>query len=979
MNRMNRMSKSVFAGGLMWLCVAVLQSQAQSLVWTGNVNNVWNTSDPNWLNAGVSANYADGNGVVFDDSALVTTNINISGTVSPGSILFSNTTNATGKAYSFTNGVIAGGGSVSKTGSGVVTFGAPSGGGLSGASSISISAGTLVSRAQGALGTGTITINRSTVAERVLKFDEVSQTVPNNITISGNSGDAKWIVSSNAVRMTGVVNLGTRGVNNLLKVEGQGALELSPANSLVGQTNYWVIGDTWWQAPQSPAFSAPLGGDLPAEISVKINRGKFVLSPSMTWSNFIAAHTYTTASVPGVGQWAFDTGGFAAKDAPQVLNWTVAGFSNLINQAQVLLGSDARNLDGTFFANAPIEIASDLTLTRDSVFYIAPQGPGRGTNTAANVIQKISGNMSGPGSMTFSAGVSTVNPDYNVAEVILSGVNNWTRGAKAGNNPDVYSGPGGLSVRSGSSLLVRFNGNSSLPTGNNSSNAYVMSVGYGNNNLHGFLLTGRTNTLASYQLPPNYRFLLGIADSYSKPVFGSTEGQAALVGSEISLWNPYAPNLNRLTFLWLLVRDGTLTLGAAGAPVKFTSSAGTNVQGNTGLDVPATTLVDSGRVVPLIKHGAGTLVLSNVVYTLVDGTGDASTNFIWYLGDRDVNFDGGVVRETGTGPSNSIRNMAYFMNGGILGLAADYAGKSGTNTPAGEINVGCAAPYYQYYNTGAGFGAYGGKRTVTLSPWSGSKLAWGSTAVASDYFIYNGAPLILNAPDSDGEIVLATTSTNSISLSSAARTITVYDNPSTNSDWATLSIPIIDANASAALVKFGNGILNLSATNNNWAGVTSVSNGTLNVNGALLAGANNLTVYSGATLGGTGTVSRRVQVLSGGTLSAGTPTVTGTLNISSNLLLSSGATLSINVDAAGYDRVTVGGTGSIDLTGVKVDVIPASGSDVTGNYTILTSSSPLLNYTSLGTVTRGYNVRLTAGGTALELRKDSSGLVIRVQ
>ena len=977
MNRMNCMSKRVFAGALMWLCVVVLQGQAQTLVWTGNVNNVWNTADQNWLNAGVAANYADGNAVVFDDTALVATNINISGTVSPGSLLFSNTT---AKAYSFTNGVIAGGGSVSKTGSGVVTFGSTAGGGVSGASPISISAGTLISRAQGALGTGGITFNRSAVVERALKFDEVSQTFPNNITISGTSGEAKWIVSSNVVRMTGTMNLGT-SVTNALRIWGQGALELSPANSLVGQTNYWVIGDTTYGAAQTPVFSVPLGGNLPAEISVIINQGEWVLSPSMTWSNFTAAHAYTSASTPGVGQWAFTQGGFAAKGAPQVLNWTAGGFSNLINKAwppQVLIGSDTRNLDGSFFANASLEIAADVTLTADREFKIAPQGPGRGMNSATNVIQKISGNISGPGSISFSSSIPALNRDFTVAEVILSGVNNWTRGSKSydnNNNPGLCTGPGGLSIISGSSMLVRFNGNSSLPSGNNSSNAYVLSVSSANEDPHGFLLTGQANAVASYQLPQNYRFVLGNDYAYSKPVFGSTEGHAALVGSEISYWT--STSSGRDAFLWMLVRDGSLVLGAAGAPVKFTSSTGVQVKGS-GLDLPATPLVDNAKVVPLIKRGTGTLVLSNVVYTLVDGTGDASTNFIWYLGDRDVNLDAGVVRETGTGPSNSIRNMAYFMNGGILGLAADYAGKSGTNAPAGEINVGGPGGY-GYSNTGAGFGAYGGRRIVTLLPWSGSKLTWGSTAVASDYFVFNGASLIFNAPDADGEIVLASAPTNSISLNSAARTITVYDNPATNSDWATLSIPIIDANASAALVKFGNGILNLSATNNNWAGVTSVSNGTLNVNGTLLAGASDLTVYSGATLGGTGTVSRRVQVLSGGTLSAGTPTVTGTLNISSNLVLNSGATLSINVDAAGHDRVTVGGAGSIDLTGVKVDVILASGSDVTGNYTILSSGVPLLNYTSLGTVTRGYNVRLTAGGTALELRKDSSGLVIRVQ
>jgi autotransporter-associated beta strand protein len=515
-------------------------------------------------------------------------------------------------------------------------------------------------------------------------------------------------------------------------------------------------------------------------------------------------------------------------------------------------------------------------------------------------------------------------------------------------------------------------------------------VSWAGSDVHGFLLTGQTNAIATYQLPQHYRFLLGNDYGYSKPAFGSAEGQAALVGSEISCWN--STNSGRDSGLWMLVRDGSLVLGTVGAPVKFTASTGSETKGNTGLDLPATPLVDFGRSVPLTKRGTGTLVLSNVVYTLVDGTGDATSKFVWNLGNYDVNLDAGVLRETGTGPSNSIRNMAYFMNGGIFGLIADYSGVAGTNTPAGEINIG--SPWgngswvnfgggnFQYYNSGSGFGAYGGRRIVTVTPKSGSKFTWGSTAVASDYFVANGAPLMLNAPDSDGEIVLATTSTNYMTLGGAAQTITVYDNPSTNTDWATLSIPIIDASASAALVKAGNGLLNLSATNNNWAGVTLVSNGTLNVNGAILAKATNVIVYSGATLGGTGTIMRAVSVLNGGTLTAGAGSnQTGTLTISSNLVLAAGATVSVNVGGTGsgqYSVIAVGGSNVVSLTGVTL-AVNLNGYDLAGgsDLTIMTTPSGFGGTTFTSVTQHGYSARFS--GNNLLLHRDSPGLTIRVQ
>ena len=960
------------------------------LVWTGNVNNVWNTSDPNWLNAGVSANFADGNGVVFDDTALVTTNINISGTVSPGSLLFSNTTNATGKAYSFTNGVIAGGCSVSKTGSGAVTFGSPSGGGLSGASPISISEGTLISCAQGALGTGPITFNRSAVVGRDLKFDTVSQTVPNSITLSGNTGAVRFVANNN-VSFTGLVDLGTKGTNNSLSFAGTSSLEFKPSNrqSLSGMTNYWVIGAA---DNNNPAVSFPLGMDLPAEVSVKMNGGLFVLSSNMTWSQFAAHHTFVN-NTPSVGQWSINSsypefnGGFAAKDSPQVIDGVTGGFSNVVNIANFILGSSVTNADGTFFANAPVEISMPMVLSSNAwqAISIAVNGPGFGATTSSHVIQKISGSLSGPGALRF-AGRGTVSDSLvGNAEVVLSGSNSYTGGLMIrvfGSNGTLLTGPGGMAINPRSSVIVRFNGNGSLPTGNAGKPSYLTYLSYETDPIQqGYMVTGVTNGNAVYRLTDGYKFVLQGGGS-CRPIFGSTEGNATLRGSEISA---FGYDASKLVNLYLLIRDGSMTLGAAGEPVLFTSSTCIFTNGNTGpSSADATPLLDRTNTTTLIKRSAGTLTLNNVQYTKIDKVTNISGSYIWQVGESVFNglANNGVVRETGIDSFKSIRGMVYSMNGGILGLAADYDGVVGTNTPAGEINLGYPASPWGYVNTGAGFGAYGGKRTVTLTPKSGNKFTWASMNVASDYFVYNGAPLIFNAPDADGEIVLASASTNSISLNSAARTIVVYDNPATNTDWATLSIPIIDASASAALVKAGNGLLNLSATNNNWAGVTSVSNGTLNVNGVLLARATNVIVYSGATLGGTGTIMRAVSVLNGGTLTAGAGSnQTGTLTISSNLVLSSGATVSVNVGGTSpgqYSVIAVGGSNVVSLTGVTL-AVNLNGYDLAGgsDLTIMTTPSGFGGTTFTSVTQHGYSARFS--GNNLLLHRDSPGLTIRVQ
>jgi autotransporter-associated beta strand protein len=104
---------------------------------------------------------------------------------------------------------------------------------------------------------------------------------------------------------------------------------------------------------------------------------------------------------------------------------------------------------------------------------------------------------------------------------------------------------------------------------------------------------------------------------------------------------------------------------------------------------------------------------------------------------------------------------------------------------------------------------------------------------------------------------------------------------------------------------------------NSYTGTTTVSNGTLLVNGVI--GTNNVTVVSG-TLGGGGVIRGAVTVQSGGALAPGGSNI-GTLTISNSLTLAGTTFIALDKSAATNDNVrgltgvTYGGT--LSLTNVS--------------------------------------------------------------
>ena len=104
--------------------------------------------------------------------------------------------------------------------------------------------------------------------------------------------------------------------------------------------------------------------------------------------------------------------------------------------------------------------------------------------------------------------------------------------------------------------------------------------------------------------------------------------------------------------------------------------------------------------------------------------------------------------------------------------------------------------------------------------------------------------------------------------------------------------------------------------NNTYTNGTRIDAGGLLVNGAL---AGSVTVNSTGVLGGGGTLSGSVTVNSGGTVAPGAAGSPATLRVNS-MTLTSGSHLHLLLDgAAGNDRLSITGSGTLDVSNAYLD------------------------------------------------------------
>ncbi len=194
-------------------------SYATNFFWTGAVNTNWDTATVNWRTNGVSAVFFDGGAVVFDDTALSNTTVNLSATRTPASVAVNNSA----LAYTISGSAIAGTGSLTKSGTNTLT--------LSGANTFSggvtNSSGTLTLGNAGALGIGVLTLNGGTLNNNDL------YTLTNSIVIASGGG-AIQLGSGNNLTLSG--GFSGNGAVILGNSANGLSLYLAGTNSMAGGT-----------------------------------------------------------------------------------------------------------------------------------------------------------------------------------------------------------------------------------------------------------------------------------------------------------------------------------------------------------------------------------------------------------------------------------------------------------------------------------------------------------------------------------------------------------------------------------------------------------------------------------------------------------------------------------------------------------------------------------------------------------------------
>jgi autotransporter-associated beta strand protein len=472
-----------------------------------------------------------------------------------------------------------------------------------------------------------------------------------------------------------------------------------------------------------------------------------------------------------------------------------------------------------------------------------------------------------------------------------------------------FTGTGSLSGATG----LDKKGTGMLIIGNSGSNGFAGGITIGGGTLQ---ISGSDN-----RLPPNSAVVLSNVVGAVLDLNNLNQAVGSLAGGGVSGGN-------------VTLGSGTLTLNGgvfrgvlsgSGAVVKN----GSGTQGFTGAN-----LYTGGTVV-----NAGALVVANATGS---GVGPGSVLV-------DVN---GELRFGNGGPGGSVAAGTITNNGMVVFNRSDDftltnvivggggVAKNNTNTVfipnantyTGATTIGVGA--LRIGNAGSlGTGSAG--TTVQNDPTARLELTGNLTlaaplALASKNISFGNPPAVVNVSGSNtlsgpitgtsggvcwtfevdaDKLVVAGSFTNS--TTSSQRAVRLRGNAL--GEWRS-SLGNSTSNLSVtALLKEEPGTWVLSGTNN-YTGFTTVSNGTLLVNGGILA-STNVVVYGG-TLGGTGLITAPVAVAAGGTLAPGCSL--GTLTISNTLTLNGTNLMEVSHAAAdqvaGLTSVTLGGTLKVVVT-----------------------------------------------------------------
>jgi len=947
---------------------------AMNLTWVGDgTNNAWDAGiSYDWFDGAAMDFFAQGDNVTFNDSATNLT-VNVTNTVSPNAF---NVATATNNYVITGTGVIGGGTTLLKSGTATLTISnanAWSGG-------TTISAGVIDAKNSTALGTGTVTLSdANTGTTNTALYLGYAQTLTNAIVAAANGsgteiigGDQAGGPSGTSTSFTGPITLNgaltidsgsqldrlhvggaITGTGNLT-LQGGHRIDLGGANTFNGNvyiqgagTLFETFGATC--VPSTATVDVGAGSTFGVYIGVTIA----ALTDSGLVEPYGASSTLTVGANSGNGTFS----GIITNNAALVLSLTkTSGGTQTLNGPDYATGTTTIN-GGTLAIGASGSISNSATINVASgaTFDVSALG---GT-FALNPGQTL-------------AGLGSVNGSFNtLSNAVISPAGSGVPGTLTFNN--------NLTLLGGTVLSLDLT-NTTTP-GSGINDLIVVS---GNLNLNGTniislpALTQQALVPGTYQLINYSGALSGAATNFvvspvltrlTLTVDTSTAGQVNLIvsGSSASslVWNG-GLNTNAwdvaTTLNWLNGGNPDVFYQQDGVLFSDAGGANSNVLLTTTLYPSAVTVSSSSNYVfygsgkltgsiGLTKAGTGTLTISNAN----SYTGNTTING----GTLQLNNAGGV----GTGTIAVGNNT----------LGVNIAGSTVTNpiTGTGNINVTETASANTAFS--GDMSSFTGALNLPASPGGTAKTAITSANVnlnsAATINITNGGtfytsvsiPSAINLAGSGNTENLGALRIDGAITMSGPITLLGYATIGDNTSGATITGAIGDGGHGYGWAKMGGYTLTL-AGNNTYTGMTTVSNGTVNVTGDESAATGGWTMPINAATatvnfqsGSTIIVSNNAYIQVGSSPANGTPNVqtlnaNGIVTNNGSLLVARGGYVNINSGAlwvqnggltnspptgsgyAAYIEINPGGTLIYNGTNT-IKLEPSSGNTGYGSFT----------------------------------------------
>lgn len=363
------------------------------------------------------------------------------------------------------------------------------------------------------------------------------------------------------------------------------------------------------------------------------------------------------------------------------------------------------------------------------------------------------------------------------------------------------------------------------------------------------------------------------------------------------------------------------------APIAMGFERGITISGNDTLNA-LNTVAFSGLITgsgKLVKTGAGKICFTNLntftggtyikegTLTFSNNTNPLGTGLITMGGGRMTMCDNDGNTETFSAPIDIPAGITANID---LDSRMVF---SSTLTGSGILNLW--SPYVRADLKG-NWSAFSGTINVTTDTDGGDFRITNSNGYANA--LVTLASKVSAYPN--GTYSVSFGSLSSTAIDASATTPFTVGNRNTDATFAGI------IKGTGALTKTGTGSWTINNVNT-YTGATSVDGGTLMVENTTgsATGSGAVTVKSGATLGGSGIMSGTVNILSGGTISAGTNTATGSISIGTNLVITTGGIISadVNADTNAADVINV--TGTSTLTGAVLKINKLSGTYNSGD------------------------------------------------